>query len=366
MVGHSSSSSSSDDSSREMATATTATAAVEGNSKLEESSAMIATATASPEEVDNRDDDAVQQQEEDLLPHILEAIDAQEWNTVLDCLERDPSLAKRQVSLVCQGENSKCLLVHLLSTGPMVAPVTVLEALVTLHPASLLQTDKRGNRLPLHLAMLTGASSTIIHYLCRARPQALRHPDQEGNYPLHYAAMYGNEDTIRLFVQSFPKACRITNGRDRLPLHLLCARCYDESPSLTSALQVLLQAYPEGLEVQDRFGRMPLHLAAQVRHYMQWDFLHKLVEVYPKALLHKDKSRQVPLQLARKSHCTQLRQQQDDLLLKALEEVTIAERRKAHPYRPFVGFIMPLPSPTTIVLGRRKGASHPDLYNCYG
>jgi ankyrin repeat protein len=216
----------------------------------------------------------------------------------------------------------------------------------------------RGGRLPIHLAIIKGASHEIIQYLCQARPQALHKADEELNYPLHYAAMYGSSSLVRLLVQAYPQACRVTNGRDRLPLHLLCARCFvsDADTVTPQDLQLVLDAFPEAAQACDRFGRMPLHLAAQIQH-QQWSFLDTLIRHYPEALVHKDFSRKTPLLLAKGSTRNP---SHHDLVVTCLTECTLRERRKQNPYLP----------PFLLMNARmhvtKKNRKNVDLYNCYG
>jgi hypothetical protein len=151
---------------------------------------------------------------QDLLPRLLDYVKENKWTKVVQYLEQDPSLSRREVSMVCQGENLKCLLIHLLS-GNQSTPISVIDSLVTLNPGSLLQPEQRGGRLPIHLAVVKGASHAVVQQLCNARPQALQVADEEGNHAVHYAAMYGSSSMLRLIVQAYPEACRVLNQRDR-------------------------------------------------------------------------------------------------------------------------------------------------------
>ena len=89
----------------------------------------------------------------DMLPRVLELIqdelrDDSRWNEVVEMIEEDPSLARRHVPLICQGENSKGFLVHYLVSNRRrrPTPVSVLEALVTAYPLALSYADPRGGR----------------------------------------------------------------------------------------------------------------------------------------------------------------------------------------------------------------------------
>jgi ankyrin repeat protein len=256
--------------------------------------------------------------------------------------------------MVCQGENSKCLLVHLLS-GNQSTPISVIDTLVTLNPGSLLQPEQRGGRLPIHLAVVKGASDAVVQQLCNARPQALQVADEEGNHPVHYAAMYGTSSTLRLIVQAYPEACRVLNRRDRFPLHLVCARCFDADAILIGDLEIVIDAHPEAVEMCDRFGSMPLHLASQVQQ-PQWELLETLIRRYPAALVHRDKARNTPLMLAKKKNTFE-DSQRYDLLVSSLAECSQRERKKQNPYRPAFLFVSQ---------SKKTKSKNVDLYHCYG
>jgi hypothetical protein len=269
--------------------------------------------------------------------------------------------------MVVQGENSTCLLVHLLS-GRDDTPVTVIDQLVTLHPASLLQAESRGGRLPVHIAVVKESHPELVRYLCRARPQALQRPDQEGNLPLHYAAMYGSSpEVLQTLLQAYPQACAHANTRDRFPIHLVCARCYegedndngDHQKPLVSLedLETIIQAYRPALLAGDRFGRTPLHLACNVLH-PQWHLLQRLIECEPECLLLKDKARHIPLHCARKG-----KRRGNDLLVASLTEATQKERKRQHKSGISSWFVSLHSSPSSSSLRKHQPK---DLYCCYG
>jgi ankyrin repeat protein len=291
---------------------------------------------------------------QDLLPRLLDYVKGNKWKQVVQYLEQDPSLSRREVSMVCQGENSKCLLVHLLS-GSQSTPISVIDTLVTLNPGSLLQPDERGGRLPIHLAVVKGASHTVIQQLCNARPQALQVADEEGNHPVHYAAMYGSSSILRLIVQAYPEACRVLNGRDRFPLHLVCARCFDADAISPGDLDFNIDAHPNAVEVCDRFGRMPLHLASEVQQ-PQRELLETLIRRYPPALVHRDKARNTPLMLAKKKRNFE-DSQRYELLVSSLAACTQRERKKQNPYLPAFLFVSQ---------SKKTKSKNVNLYHCYG
>lgn len=283
-----------------------------------------------------------------LLPQAVEYILESDWIRVEHYIEQDPSLARREVIMVCQGENSKGLLLHLVCTRRH-APISVIDALITANPNALLQKDTSGGRLPLHVATLKGAPCETIQHLIRARPQALSMPDQEGNLPVHHAAQYSTP-IFKLLLAEHPQGAQVSNNKGRLPLHLLCTHCFDLHVA-PQELKDCYDAYPQAIQSLDRYGRIPLHLACQA--HPRWDLLQVLMERYPEGLTVKDKSGQIPYQLA-KLHYSH---NQRDVVLCGLSDATVRERRKKGKFLPCF----------SLNYKKRKKKMDVDLFdNCYG
>jgi hypothetical protein len=222
----------------------------------------------------------------------------EDWKGVEDLCEQQPSLARDSIVLmVCQGENSHCLPIHF-AAGQKSTPISTIDSLVTAHPSSLLATESSGGRLPIHIAVLKGASVAVVRYLCEAQPQSMGMKDQEGNLPLHYAAMYSSNEIVQLMVKAYPLACKVGNRSDRLPLHLLCGRCWDQDPIAVDTIQAVLTEHCEALRWADRNGRLPLHVCCTSQN-PRADIVQLLVPAYPEALLARDQSKGTPLDLAR-------------------------------------------------------------------
>ena len=333
----------------------------------------------------------------DLLPEALDLIQDEckgeaRWNKLIEMLDEEPSLARRHVPVICQGENTDGYLIHYLlaKRKQRPIPVFVFDALVTAFPSGLAYKDPRGGRLPLHIAIISPFCSKacsasrveLVKYLAEAYPQALQMVDSEGNTPLHYAATLHGSDMIQLLIQASPEACAITNARDRYPLHLLCARCMDDDEVIhRDDVAACVNAYPEALEHIDRFGRTPLHLICTAQNVWRWDMLEVLIYKYPQALLTKDKTRKTPLDLARRHKNrknTSAVREEHGVVLSSLAECTARERRKHSS-----SIAAALLSPTSWMLSTRQSLSpkkreeqhhqeqpkevgHADLQDCYG
>lgn len=289
-----------------------------------------------------------------LQEQLQEALRDGQWNRVESLCEDHPSLAREPISMVCQGENSTCLPIHF-AAGQKSTPVSTIDALVTAHPSSLLATESSGLRLALHISVLKGASFALIRYLCEAFPQSMGVKDQEGNLPLHYAAMYSNDEIVQLLVKKYPEGCRQVNRSDRLPLHLLCARCWEHEAIAVQTIQGALDQYPEALKTADRRGRLPLHVLCS--SHPRADVLQILVASYPEALLETDKSKSTPLDLARTF------EKGGGVVVALLEEGTKRERRKKYK------FLAPFKNVGGKIARRRHAKADVDalhLHYCYG
>jgi ankyrin repeat protein len=257
---------------------------------------------------------------------LLDLIPDEEWEQVEIAIANDPSLATSEVSTVIQGENSKCLLVHLMCARRK-TPLSIIEKLVSMNPSALAQQESRGNRLPLHICLFRKSTPDIVGYILQQNPQAVHHADSEGNLPIHYAAMYSCPQVWNLILQANPNGCLRANEKQKYPLHLMCARCFGYDITRDEVLSCV-DANPAAIQSPDGWGRLPLHLACQ-GHPLK-DVIQVLVEVYPEALLQADSSNDSPYDLVRRHY------KDDTRFVATIKAWTVMERRKK--YTGFFGF----------------------------
>jgi ankyrin repeat protein len=308
----------------------------------------------------------------DAVSQAIYMIMDEEWDQVALLLARNSSLLATyaQVPFVYQGENSQAMLVHLLCSRKK-TPLYLVQTLVHANPSCLLQPEKLGGRLPLHISIMKGASVDIVQYLCQAQPQALKEVDIDGNLPVHHAANYSSP-ALKFVIEAHPEACQVANRKDRFPLHLLCAATSSwggdclESETAVRDLQVCFKAYPKAIQLADRYGRLPLHLTCQAgAAHPSWDTLEFLIQEYSQALVTKDKSRHTPYALLKKcraSSASSAAMEDADVVLLSLAECTTRESKK---HTRFPIFVV-RPSCSSVVSRRRKQINGVDLYNCYG
>lgn len=233
---------------------------------------------------------------------IQSLINNEDWTELMSLVERDPGVCRERVNMIFQNENITCLPLHAVVCRRGAGILSVVDCLVTTYPAALMRKEEGGDRLPLHMAILKGASIAIIRYLMEARPQALEKADCEGNLPIHYAAMYSSEHVIRVTADRYPAACRHANLKERMPLHIVCARNWDHQDfDLISLDQIhwIFQQWPAAVQHADRNGCLPLHVACS-QPQPRWDVLNLLIEAYSVGLLHKDDEERMPLQICRR------------------------------------------------------------------
>ena len=175
------------------------------------------------------------------------------------------------------------------------AHTCVIEALLEAAPSVAMLEDSRG-MMPLHWAAAFGrTSSSVVKRLINENPQALVHPTNEGDIPLHLVvanAMINCEDLnrrgstngtdsdnkvdknrlkmVELLMQDPGRAASLRDGvttspilttnREKLtPLH--CCALFDAPPQISK----LLMKHPDAnaaSSVTNSFGATPLHLAA--------------------------------------------------------------------------------------------------------
>ena len=154
-----------------------------------------------------------------------------------------------------------------------VAGATAVRALLKANPAAI-SVERRGDGveylpqyLPLHLALMSGATELAILELLRSHPPAAGISGPERNdYPLHLACEYGaTPAVVNALIAAHPAAAhaRLKLGdaaseHGYMPLHL-CAL----HGASAAVLRLLLTVHPASAQERGPYGDLPLHVATE-------------------------------------------------------------------------------------------------------
>lgn len=142
-------------------------------------------------------------------------------------------------------------------------PVRIIEALIEVHPESVMAQSKEtsGAVLPLHCAV-----------------------NQANTF---------HSSLVNLLVKKYPEGVAVKNLYGRTPLHSYL-RC-SPNPSL-EITKLLLDAYPNVIRIRDdKFHWYPLHCAATRNN---WKIVQYLIDVYPDAIMKIDHKTRTPRNVA--------------------------------------------------------------------
>lgn len=142
-------------------------------------------------------------------------------------------------------------------------------------------------RTPLRQAVLRGHVHVMRLLLKAGASPAV--PVGLGLLLPHLACENGNDDAVRLLVESAPATATLRDSKRKLPLHHAVITCSAATVSL------LLSAAPAAATAQDSSGKLPLHHAAASGTDA---VVRLLVEAAPAAAAAPDRDGRVPLHCA--------------------------------------------------------------------
>jgi len=256
---------------------------------------------------------------------LLKFIDAHQWNEVERICEEQPEIMKQVTVGIVQGEKIQSTPLMFACQSSRI-PLSTIDALVTAYPSALYRADEKRGLLPIHIACCRDVSLAAIQYLLKAYPQSLYMKDNEGNTPIHFVSSMttksGNNASkvLSFLVEQDPTICMIRNMKQKLPLHLICARWEttaskthrhphpNGNPSKRQAqtqeilslpcIQKVIQAYPDAIVNRDSRNRLPIHIACAMTH-PRYDLIELLLKECPETVLSHDgtANQKTPLQL---------------------------------------------------------------------
>jgi ankyrin repeat protein len=135
---------------------------------------------------------------------------------------------------------------------------------------------------------------SVLRYLFRQWPEAVRLPCRQGFLPLHYAAKrMCSVPTLKFLVDQHPESVSAPSADGSLPVHLAVAR---DIPKLR-IVRFLARSMPTSLMVPTNDGLLPLHVAL-AQNEPSRKIVRFLVEQSPGALLVANATGSLPLHLA--------------------------------------------------------------------
>jgi len=156
--------------------------------------------------------------------------------------------------------------------------------------------DENGN-LPVHCAIMSGRSITLVREMISGHPNALKIANSDGFTPFHAALYYSDSDdssTVMYLLEEFPMAAGIVNMKRDLPLHTAIVK---GMPS--AVLTAIVEANPFACKWMSGYGDYPIHAA--IENEVNASVLTLIAEKNPKALMEKGSKDLDPMALALKS-----------------------------------------------------------------
>ena len=137
----------------------------------------------------------------------------------------------------------------------------IIQLLIDAAPNSVRNVTKNNGEMPLHhlcgnKSIDQAALVEITELLIERCPEAVRHVDDDGDLPIHIAAMMAKSPELcQVLIEAYPGSERIANAREWLPLH---NACYDKN---IATVEYLYKLYPDAIFHATTGGDYPIHLA---------------------------------------------------------------------------------------------------------
>ena len=171
----------------------------------------------------------------------------------------------------------------------------IIQCLLEYFPDSIKAIDENDGQLPLHVVCQNpNATLNIFQLLIDAdHSSSVRRVDNNGWMPLHHLCRNEELDEtaaleiLELLIEKHPEAVRHANNYGNFPIH-----CIRRSPEFC---RVLIEAYPGSERIANRRGNLPLHLACGFNTVATIKYLYK---IYPDAINHASTAGGYPIHAA--------------------------------------------------------------------
>jgi hypothetical protein len=181
------------------------------------------------------------------------------WDKALKEAKKSPKLVRElyQVGGFYDGQiSSQVNALHM--AAALGAPPELIQGLSTLHPGGAFQVDKRYGRIPLQIAVMSGAPATTVSALIKLDPKTARQKDSNGRIALHYACKdpMSGESSTRFLIRAYAEGADVSDDSGFLPLHVACR--YGSS---LLVIRMLIRASPKSMLSKTKKGSTPLSCA---------------------------------------------------------------------------------------------------------
>ena len=170
-----------------------------------------------------------------------------------------------------------------------------LRLLIDADPSALKARDPHGG-LPLHFALVNGASEPVLLQLLSSYPEGAKTSTADGSLPLHIAAQKENasEAVVSKLLELNPDAAKTKNADGSVPAEA-CLSPNAEVPPL-AVFNMVLAANPDAAKSADKDGFFMLHYAAMKGVPREHAAL--LIETFPDAQTAGNVQGKIPLDFA--------------------------------------------------------------------
>eukprot|EP00565_Helicotheca_tamesis_P004068 CAMPEP_0185732434 /NCGR_PEP_ID=MMETSP1171-20130828/16187_1 /TAXON_ID=374046 /ORGANISM="Helicotheca tamensis, Strain CCMP826" /LENGTH=380 /DNA_ID=CAMNT_0028401931 /DNA_START=32 /DNA_END=1174 /DNA_ORIENTATION=+ len=206
---------------------------------------------------------------------------------VIEVVERAPHAARARYNF--KGCYDNCFPLHM--AVMLGASTSVVKALLRAHPSAITGRD-RYQSTPFHCASEFGASIEVMSLLLEKFPGAIKEGDHNHNTPLNSACKYRpTPEMISFLIKTHPDSIWVINNVGMTPLHSACT-----CQASIEVVSQLLQAWPAAAREKDSNGMTPLHVACE--YEAPSEVISLLIREYPKAAKGGDGHGRTPLQSA--------------------------------------------------------------------
>ncbi|XP_022143170.1 ankyrin repeat-containing protein At5g02620-like [Momordica charantia] len=193
-------------------------------------------------------------------------------DTALHCAARSGCF--KSVRRLAKADPEVCSFVNSADESPIYVGIAsqfwgIHQHIIKYAPSSALYKGPRGLTALHQILTFNICPLEEIEILVKWRPEMIREGDDLGMIPLHYAALRGKIDAIKLFIQYDSSAIYLLTNNGESALHIAAFQGY------SNALKELINCRPDCYNLIDNKGRTPLHAAVLGKRRATVEFILK-------------------------------------------------------------------------------------------